>query len=257
MTVFHFHCPVRMGDNLLNLKYLLFLSKHLKEMNYTIYYYYDKKYTFGDEQIMPYVDPDVIQLRPINEVPTHSIGLWMAHTLNGITNNDNFELYYHHFYSNMLYYLNLDRTAFSTSLWIDEPFLQNTYETLDSKYKDIDILILNNTSYSGLYKDNTQFIGLAKHLHQRFNIVTVQPVDSDITSTVGLSVRDIGAISTHSKYIIAVFSGPMVACFNKQAKESVKKWFFVTAGERVKFDSIDYEHVITDLTPIKLYFDSI
>jgi hypothetical protein len=39
-----------------------------------------------------------------------------------------------------------------------------------------------------------------------------------------LMLQDIGAISTHAKYIIAVHSGPIVPCYNELAKNNVKKW---------------------------------
>jgi hypothetical protein len=37
-------------------------------------------------------------------------------------------------------------------------------------------------------------------------------------------LQDIGAISTHAKYIIAINSGPLVPCYTHATKEHVKKW---------------------------------
>ena len=41
----------------------------------------------------------------------------------------------------------------------------------------------------------------------------------------GLTIQDIGAISTHASYIIGVHSGPFMACYNQQTKNHVKHWF--------------------------------
>jgi beta-glucosidase/6-phospho-beta-glucosidase/beta-galactosidase len=43
----------------------------------------------------------------------------------------------------------------------------------------------------------------------------------------GLTIQDIGAISIHAKYIVAVFSGPITACFNEYSKDNVKKWIIL------------------------------
>ena len=37
-------------------------------------------------------------------------------------------------------------------------------------------------------------------------------------------MQDIGAISTHAKYIIGVHTGPVTACFNSTTHANVKKW---------------------------------
>ena len=41
-TEFHFHNRFHIGDNLLNLKFFLYISPILKEQNITIIYYYNK-----------------------------------------------------------------------------------------------------------------------------------------------------------------------------------------------------------------------
>jgi hypothetical protein len=62
--------------------------------------------------------------------------------------------------------------------------------------------------------------------------VTTQPVAENIPCTIcdGLNIQDIGAISMHAKYIIAINSGPVAAIFNKTAAENVKKWIILDKG---------------------------
>jgi hypothetical protein len=67
---------------------------------------------------------------------------------------------------------------------------------------------------------------MCTRLASKYNIVTTSIVNDTIKSTVksGLKLQDIGAISTHAKYIIAINSGPLTTCFNTDTQKSVKKW---------------------------------
>jgi hypothetical protein len=40
----------------------------------------------------------------------------------------------------------------------------------------------------------------------------------------GLSLQQIGAISTHARYIIGIDTGALTGCFNTYTKKYVKKW---------------------------------
>ena len=65
--------------------------------------------------------------------------------------------------------------------------------------------------------------------------------DIECTMRDGLTMQDIGTISTHAKYIIAVHSGPIVPCYNSITKKNVKKWFvFCTNSYHKELDIIDH-----------------
>ena len=256
---FHFHNCFHIGDNLMNLKFFRYLSDILKARNYIIYYYYDKNYKYNKEEtLQSYIVPGTVYLKPLHEKPHNSIELWMGIDMNGISHGY-CEKYFHEYYKYVLRILEIDDASISTSLWIDESYLLPVYDTLDEKYKNVDILILNSVGQSGQCNDPSPLSHLAKQLSARFKVVTAEVVDDSIACVSHISLQHIAAISTHTKYIIGTASGTQVACLNKQSKESVKKWFFATTGgARYEFYSIDCMYSTNmDITPIKAYFDSI
>jgi hypothetical protein len=251
--VLHFYNIFHVGDNLLNLKYFLYLTKLLKENNCTIYYYYQTTWPYNKETTLrSYIDPSVVILKPLNERPPDSIELWQGHTINNVT-HINSERYFELFYKKILNILCITDSTIPTTLWLDEPFLIPVYESLDQQYKDIDILILNTVGRSGQCNDTGPVNNLARYLHTRFNILTMDPLGEGIKSAGHLSLQEVGAISTHAKYIISTCSGPHIPCFNKQTKEYVKKWFII--GPFIYY-SIDCTNT-TDMNVIKDYFDSV
>ena len=254
MSVFHFHCHAHLGDNIMNLRYFLYLTKFLKERNYKIYYYYNNNYYYNrKEALLQYVDTDIVELKPVCETPRESVDLWIgSKSRNGFTHGQ-IERYYEEMYKEISKTLHIENLPLNNSVWFEEPFLLQVYDNLDPKFKDIDIFILNNIGMSGQFNDNRQLNDLARYLNTKFNVVTV--VDIGIKSAAALSLKEIGAISTRSKYIITPNSAPCCACLNSYAKGYVRKWFFV--GGVHGFYSINHMQCGFDVTPIKVFFDSI
>ena len=253
MSVFHFYNVFHIGDNLLNLKFFLYVGNFLKERNYKIMYYYETNYIYNKkETLMQYVDPELVELKPLDEKPPESIHLWMGIDKNGVSHIE-FERYFEEFYKELSKCLNIDTLPLNNSLWLEDSSLLDVYDALAPKFKDVDILILNNKGMSGQYNDTTPLNELAHYLNSKFNVVTV--CDIGIKSASTLSLKEIGAISTHSKYIIAPNSGPLIPCLNSYTKKYVKKWFFV--GNMYTWYSIDHVECGVDVTPIREYFDSL
>jgi len=70
------------------------------------------------------------------------------------------------------------------------------------------------------------FDNMIKTLHNKYKIVTTEKIkDIPCTRDNKLMLKDIGAISTHAKYIIFINSGPITPCLNSYALKHVKKWF--------------------------------
>ena len=123
--------------------------------------------------------------------------------------------------------------SINLSVFQDQPYLKDAYDKLDDKYKDIDVLIVNAQPITeALAFDKDVFIGVARNLAKKYKVVTTEKVDA-ITSTRddNLKLQDIGAIATKAKYIIGMHTGPLMACYSKQSKEYVKKWFIVAARQ--------------------------
>lgn len=236
VSTFHFYNEFHYGDNILNLKFFYNISKILKEKNIRVYYYYSYDYIKNKEELERYVDPAVVILHDISEKPENTIQLWMGKDFGDITRHD-FEKYYDLFYKDILVYLGLDKLSIDTSLYQKEDYLLNIYSQLNPKFHNLDILIINAEPKSGQWNnyDKTRMDAFCVKLSKQYKIATTNFINNDILCTYNetnnknrLKIQDIGAISTHVKYIISIFSGPICACFNIATKMNVKKWFICT-----------------------------
>jgi hypothetical protein len=223
---FHFCNEFHYGDNILNLKFLYNISPILKEAGITIKYYYNPGYITNVDELERYVNPETMTLKPISEKPSDTVQLWMANDI-GNVGRDRFDEYYNVFYKNILTILGLEDKGINTSIFQKEDYLQDIYNKLDSKFHNLDIIIINaEPKSSQLDYDKSKFDAMCVRLSGTYNIATTSPVNDSIKCTFkdGLKMQDIGAISTHAKYIIAVNSGPFTTCLNEATKNNVKKW---------------------------------
>lgn len=227
---YHFYNAFHYGDNILNLKFLRNLP--LKDNNIIVHYYYNRFYIKNKNELEEYVTPEII-LHNSNP-PQGAIHLWMGKypILEGYTFKI-FDEYFKRFYKCIVSHMGL--SGISTSLYHEDPQLLARYETLPDKYKELDILILNTPPFSGQYEyNNDEWNELSLFLHSKYKIATAQHVSDDILCTMrdSMTIHDIAAISTHVKYIIAVHSGPLMACYNAHTKSSVRKWFIFHDGNK-------------------------
>jgi hypothetical protein len=122
----------------------------------------------------------------------------------------------------------IDFPAINKFVYTD-PDLLKRYNSLPSKYKDVDVLIINSIPRSNqfdLEKNKKEFNHMIHTLHKKNKIVTTEKIhDIPCTADDNLTIKDIGAISTHAKYIIAINTGPLIPCLNSYAFKNVKKWF--------------------------------
>jgi hypothetical protein len=172
------------------------------------------------------VNPDTVKLVTYDNKPSDSINLWMRDSIDGVT-KDTFDTYYSLFYAKILNILGLQNLSIDTSLYQKEDYLLDIYNKLDPKFKDVDILLINSAPQSGQGGyDKGRMDAMCVRLVNKYKIVTTSPVNDTIVCTLndGLKMQDIGAISTHAKYIIGVHTGPLIPCFNSYSKEHVKKW---------------------------------
>ena len=272
MTIeYHFYNFFHYGDNILNLKFLknivsivnipkdseaqkdsdapleLSLQK-LETPSIVIYYYYNQYYNTNRKEFEVYIGADAqtyIHLRPMEEKPAHAINLWIGQyqTINGIHFNV-CDTYFNLYYKNILTMMQLSNLEINTSLYQDDPRIIERYNQLPDKYKNVGILILNTYPQSNQVPYHKQeWDELCCFLALKHKIVTAHHVHSDIECTLrdGLTLQDIGAISTHCTYIIGIHSGPMAACYTSYTKKSVKKWFvFCINSHHEEIDVIDH-----------------
>lgn len=239
--IYRFYNKYHYGDHILNLKFLYNISKQLKTDNIKIIYYYDNNYIKNIDELQRYVDNDVLSMDILTNKPNDAIELWIGNNINNIEYHM-FDKYFNLFYTNILKILGLDNLNINTSLYQKEDYLQDIYNNIDKKYHNLDILIINAEpqSYQINYSKEKMDAVCIK-LANKYNIATTSPVNSSIkcTSSDGLKMQDIGAISTHATYIIAVNSGPICTCFTDATKNSVKKWIILD-NKNFIYNDINY-----------------
>ena len=245
-NVFHFWNQFHYGDNILNLKFLYNISEILKEKGISIKYYYDTNYNSNKVELERYLHPNgVVTLNPLDQRPGNSIGMWMGDPIGGV-NYLTFDKLYKLLYSKIMNILGIPPEGINTSLYQPAPYLEDIYQKLNDKFKDLDILIINGKSNSLVMTlDKPTFNketmdSMCDRLSKKYKIATTTCVNDSISCTMrdGLTLQDIGAISTHAKYIIGVHTGPLTACFTEATKNSVKKWIIFT-NDGTTFEDIN------------------
>jgi hypothetical protein len=224
--VVHFHNNGHYGDHIFNLKFFLVNTKILKERGIQIHYYYDDGYIKDRSELEAYVDPEVVHLHPIAEKPESAIEIYIGNKIGDLTHRK-FKTFMIEFYKQIVKHLGLEDLNIDLSLFQKEDYLLDIYAKLGPKFHDVDVLILNSPPASRQFPgyDQAKFDALATRLSKRFKVAVISAVnDIPCTRTDGLKLRDVGAVSTHAKFIIGMNSGPIVPCLNIYAKNSVKKW---------------------------------
>jgi len=242
--VYYFSNGGHYGDHILNLKFFYNISEHLKQNNiFIVYYYSDHVKNVGE--LERYVDKECVELEiSYTDVRSGSVNeIWMRNTVDNISAWGNFSQFFVHLYSYILRTIHLDDKDIDTSFFQKEDYLLDIHEKLDDKFKNVDILVLNAAPQSGQFPayNKEQFDELARALNQKYRIVTTSFVDTSIPCSMeaGLALQDIGAISTHAKYVFGLNSGPLIPCFNSHAKANVRKWIRLD-NSPFKFDDINY-----------------
>jgi hypothetical protein len=141
---YHFYNLYHYGDNILNLKFL----RNLPLVKITIHYYYNQHYIKNVNELEEFIAP-FIQLHDASAIPSHAIHLWMGNS--DIVPNYNFnivDVYYELFYNYIRTTLSLPKTI-DVSLYHEDVRLLQRYQSLPTKYKEIDILVLNTPPASG------------------------------------------------------------------------------------------------------------
>ena len=70
------------------------------------------------------------------------------------------------------------------------------------------------------------WIHMIQKLSTKYKVVTTNKVENILcTMDDNLTIKDIAAISTSVKYIIAINTGPLVGCLNTYALKNVTKWY--------------------------------
>jgi hypothetical protein len=218
-----------LGDNIFTLIYLCNLKDTIINNNITINFYILKE---NIDSVKDFICFDNIHLHDINTKPSDAIDTWIGsqeyeHNYYKYVyppNKEPLDIFLPLFFTEVGKKINLP--GITEFKYTDEDLL-NRYNSFNDNYKDIDFLIINGNTVSGQFMmDKLQWDNFIQNLSAKYKIVTTEKLNNIIsTRDYNLSLKDIAAISTHAKYIIAVNTGPIVGCFNSYTLNNVKKMF--------------------------------
>jgi hypothetical protein len=135
--------------------------------------------------------------------------------------------FYVEYYSNVLG-KNIGFPKIKEFSYTDKDLLKR-YSNFPQKYKGNEILIINSKPRSNQYdleKHKKGFVAMIRELAKKYKVITTDKVAGiPCTRDGSLTLKDIAAISTHVKYVIAINTGPLTVCLNTYALSKVKAWF--------------------------------
>lgn len=116
-----------------------------------------------------------------------------------------------------------------------DPDLFTRYENLESKYKNIDILIINSSPLSCQYNYNKNLWNdFIIRLNQKYLIAVTEKVNDNILSLHDMSVKNIAALALNVKKIIAINTGPSIPLYNTDILNNVEVIYLFGGGANFK-----------------------
>jgi hypothetical protein len=268
---YYFHCEYHLGDSVFNIIWLNMWKSYIEENEISIFYYVSKQYII---QLQEFIKSQKIILKPLEEKPQYSLHLWMGEPnfknkifqLHNITLIKDFPLniYLAKFYNKYLNYLNINHVPQMKSFEYEDSTLLDIYESLDEKYKDLDILVINSLPRSNQFVYNTEewdsfIITLST---SRFKFVYTTPssvlnkfgIYDKCTMSDNLSIKQLAAISTKAKVIIAVNSGVMPGVLNIYTLINVRQVYIFDNIWRYNFLKFKTKLSPREINMSELYF---
>jgi hypothetical protein len=231
----------KLGDSLFVMIYLYNIKEYLENNDIHINFYIRSNLL---NDIKEFSSSKNIHFFDIDEKPsTNLTDVWVGNCPN--QDKSCWAVYLVNFFKYIKYVMKLPSIKeFSYT----DPDLLDRYKSLDDKYKNIDILIINGQSYSGVPYDKDKWDSFIKDISKKYNIVTTDKVENiKCTRDDNLSIKNIAAISTSVKYIIAVHTGPLIACFNTYALKNVKKWYIYPGHHPFKLPNFIMDKPFEDI----------
>jgi hypothetical protein len=248
--IYHLHNSYHLGDNIYNFIMFYIIKNFIEENNIVIFYYALKEHL---PQLKEFLCSSNIFLASLEYKPQSSIELWGDNPLFKLINDDESKPYSMNeylkiFYNNVLRILciNFNITRYC---YVDNELITR-YDNIDDKYKNFDILILNSQPRSNQYNYNKfEWDNYILHLNKTFKILTTTKVDNLLcTFDDNLTVKDIAALSTKAKVIIAINSGVVPALLNIQTLMNVNCFYIFDKWKFFTYPNFKYTKLITDIS---------
>jgi hypothetical protein len=255
---YYFYNIYNLGDHVFNFILFYMIKSYIETNKIFIYYYCKNEYL---EQIREFICSKNIFLLPISEKPDLAIDLWIntnnynyTHTsyINFFKDKNqklsDFRIFYINFFNKVLRKIGFN-IKINKLLYNDINLIQR-YNELHPKYKNIDILIINSIPLSNQYNfDVEQWDTYIINLNTYFKIVTTKKVDN-VLSTLDdkLSIKNIAALSTNVKVIIAINTGVFPGLLNSYTLQNVRKVYIFDNRCYYSYPNFENKANITDIT---------
>lgn len=258
--IFTTYCLFHLGDHIYNMNLFRQMEDLLRETNRKIHYYCPSQYHEQVAEFSPSsdvfelfamcdLDRDAILdkgLVPGGFSPLHELHIGNQRLPKHLFNRThaNFDQFYEEFYGQFLetwFSKEIAETYPISFIAKKDPDLVSRYENLPQKYKDLDILFINSTPMSHQYFRPgitwDKYILNASNLGLK--IATTAPLSRrpprggaspPCTIDDKLTIKNIAAISTRAKNIIAINTGPLSGCFNEITMDYVDKIYVFDKG---------------------------
>jgi len=241
-----------LGDQIFN--FILFnnIKNYIEENNILIEYYCETQYHHQVSEFNLSKNVSILEYIPGND---NGFNLWIgssefeenAHN----KKSEYMDIFMVHFFNEFLQKQNIP--ILIEKLEYKDPDIQRRYEDLDmkynSKYSNIDFLIINSTPRSGQYiKDEKKWNNFISKMNLKYNIVTSEKVEGvKCTCDDKLTVKDIQSISVHSKKIIVISSGVIPALFNTDTLNNVEIIYSFSYADKYSHQKFENKEDIDDL----------
>lgn len=250
MSIFHTHCALRLGDNLVSLHFLRKLADKYPEHRFI----HAAHAIYLPQLIEVTCDIPNLQLMDLGSVSDgnpHGPERWTMkprHESRNLWKNDgafwerhplvnDYVGFHLAFYDDVARQMGLETPlTHRRDMLFDYPMIRKA----DVNIEPFDFLIVNSTPLSGQFRgyNEEQFTALILALANKYRVVVTQRINLRnvaYTGDYGLSVTGIGNLSLKCHKILMVATGPCWPTFNIWNAKSIDLRIVLTDGERLDF----------------------
>jgi hypothetical protein len=253
MNILHFHGNHHLGDTMFAFIVIYNIKDYLEQNDTTVYFYMNNE---NIDQMSDFKPVKGMQIFDISCKPQNSIEIWDCNDWifepngrngkqhSGLSQNEFYVKYFNVKLRELKIPININ-----TFCYEDEELLYR-YDNLPEKYKNIDILFINSIPCSGqyVYDENNLNMGI-KVLDEKYKIVTTKKVNNILcTRDNELKIKDIAAISTNVKVVIAINTGPIVPLYNKFTLMNVKKFYIFSDTTYYSYPNFEMKKFLRDIS---------
>ena len=264
MTIkkYYFHNLYHLGDNVFNMIFFKIIKSYIVENNITIHYYCQPEYI---NQTSEFNDIPNVIIEHIQSKPHYSIELWIDNEMRGLSwtkiYNKNcqvgltrsfYDKFFVRFFNNILEIMKIKITI--KTFYYKDSNLKKRYREVNKqfnkKYRKLDILILNSQPMSGQFDyDKSEWDNHIGYLNNTYKVMTTSKVDGiPCTMDDNLTIKDIAAISTQVKIIIAINSGVVPGLLNKYTLNNVKHFYIFDNRCQFSYKKFENRDSIKEIT---------